>query len=406
MLNRRSFLTSAAGSLLGVSVLGASGAKPLGKKLILLWMEGGPSQLDTFDPKPGTDHGGPFASLETAVSGIRISEHLPNVAREMKSIALIRSMTSKEGNHPRARYLLHTGYPPSGSVRHPGIGSVVSHELGKEEQPMPTFVSIGGFPIGSGFLGTRCAPFMLQEAGKVHPNIEPPAGVDGERQSRRLRVLQKLDDGFKERAPEWTEAHAIARDKALAMMRSEEAKAFDIQREPEKVRASYGDTAFGKGVLMARRLIEAGVEAVEVSLKGWDTHEDNFDRVKDLCAELDPAMSSLVRDLRERGLLDDTLVVWMGEFGRTPRVNPRKGRDHFPKAYSVALAGCGIRGGQAVGATSKDGTELLERPVLVPDLFATIYQCLGVKRDRVFSTPQGRPISIVAEGGAPIRELV
>jgi hypothetical protein len=415
MIDRRSFMTCALSGWAGAAVLSnfaglgralAAQNEQLGKRLIVLWMEGGPSQIDTFDPKPGTEHGGPFTPRESSVSGIRVSEHLPLVAREMKSMAVVRSVTSKEGNHPRARYLLHTGYSPAGTVKHPGIGSVVCRQLGSEQQAMPAFVSIGGMPIGSGFLGSRYAPFSLEDAGKMRPNIEAPQGVDHVRYGRRLAMLSMLEDGFKKSAAEYTDAHAVTREKALSLMRSEHSKAFDISSEPAKVRAAYGESAFGSGVLMARRLVEAGVQVVEVALKGWDTHEDNFDRVKDLCRDLDPAMATLIKELRERGMLDDTLVVWMGEFGRTPRVNPRNGRDHFPRAYSVALAGGGIRGGQVVGETSKDGMEVRDRPVTVPELFATIYRALGVPLDHVFQTPQGRPISIVDSGGVPMKELI
>jgi hypothetical protein len=408
-IDRREFLSfAAAGAFSGFFGLpnALAASKNRTKKLIVLWMEGGPSQLDTFDPKPGTTQGGPFGALSTPVAGVRISEHLPTVAKEMKSLAVVRTMTSKEGNHPRARYLLHTGYPPGGAVHHPGIGSVVAHELADDAVPLPAFVSIGGLPIGSGFLGANSAPYMIPDPAKTQPNLHLPKGIDEERLSRRMSLLSVLEDGYKKDAPEWTNAHSIMRARAQRMMRSEEVRAFDISEEPEKVREAYGDSMFGRGALVARRLVESGVRAVEVALKGWDTHEDNFDRVKDLSKALDPAMGSLIRELRERGLLEDTLVVWMGEFGRTPLINGKSGRDHFPRAYSVALAGAGIQGGVCVGETSADGMEIARRPVTVPELFATIYHCLGVKLDRVFSTPQGRPIPIVGDGGKPIAELV
>jgi uncharacterized protein (DUF1501 family) len=411
-LDRRDFLGVAAGAFSGFfglrAALAAAGRTVAanGKRLIVLWMEGGPSQIDTFDPKPGTAHGGPFSALATAASGIRIAEHLPLVAKEMKSISIIRTMTSKEGNHPRARHLLHTGYPPGGAVHHPGLGSVVAHEIGSAESPLPAFVSIGGLPVGSGFLGPQFAPYLVPDPGKSQSNLRPPKDIDDARLERRLSLLDALDAGFAKRAPEHASAHAVMRERALRMMRSDEVRAFDISEEPSGVRAAYGDTPFGRGSLAARRLVESGVRAVEVALKGWDTHEDNFDRVRTLSRELDPAMSALIGDLRRRGLLEDTLVVWMGEFGRTPAVNGKNGRDHYPRAYSVALAGCGVRGGTVVGETSADGMEVRDRPVTVPELFATIYRCLGLDLGRTFATPQGRPIPIVAEGAKPIAELV
>lgn len=415
-LDRRQFLRAsfAAGLTAGTAAqlatlraaLASAPAPARQKRLILLWMEGGPSQLDTFDPKPGSAGGGPFGAIRTAADGIRIAEHLPKLAREMKSVALIRTMTSREGNHPRARYLLQTGYAPGGAVHHPGIGSVVAHELGPEEAPLPSFVSLGGFPVGSGFLGPQVAPFQVQDPGRAPPSLHPPGNVDGTRAERRLALLAAVEHGFGEAAPEVAAAHGVMRARALRMMRSEASAAFDIAAEPGAVREAYGDDAFGRAVLVARRLVEAGVPAVQVTLKGWDTHQDNFARVQALSGALDRAMAGLIADLRARGLLDETLVVWMGEFGRTPVINERVGRDHFPRAYTVALAGAGLRGGVAVGETSEDGKEIRDRPVTVPELFATIYRALGVDLGRVFGSPEGRPVPIIAQGAAPIRELI
>jgi uncharacterized protein (DUF1501 family) len=282
---------------------------------------------------------------------------------------------------------------------------VVSHALSTADQPLPAYVTNGGAPVGSGFLGAPHAPFLVQDPAKMRPDLGYPDRVDPKRYERRLGLLEALEGRFEQDAPAIVPAHEVTRKNALAMMRSGKTEAFDISKEPQKVRDAYGENPFGRGVLLARRLIESGVQAVEVTLSGWDTHEDNFDRVRNLCSVLDPAMSSLIRDLRERGLLDDTLVVWMGEFGRTPKINGKKGRDHFPKAHTVALAGAGVPGGCAIGATSADGMEVRDHPVAVPDLFATIYRRLGIDLGRVFAAPSGRPVPIVGPGGAPVREL-
>ena len=390
---------------LGLSSLFAQPAKAKARSCIVLWMAGGPSQLDTWDPKPGRATGGEFKTIGTAVDGIEISEHLPNVASEMKQLAVIRSMTSREGNHRRARYLAHSGYPPQGPTRHPSLGAIVSKALASKDVELPPFVSLNGPSLGPGLLGVDFAPFVVRDPSRPIENLEYPSGVTQARFDERLALLSKLETEFQtshrgeEAAGHWTMV-----EKAVQLMRSPAIDAFDLSLEDQRHRESFGLNPFGQGCLAARRLVERGVRYVEVELGGWDTHQDNFETTRSLMAALDPAMSGLIRDLRERGLLESTLVVWMGEFGRTPKINRRGGRDHYPQVWSVVLAGGGVAGGQVIGATDAEGYEIRERPVTVPDLFASICHSLGIDPQGVNYSSLGRPIQVTDEG-KPLPEL-
>jgi hypothetical protein len=377
------------------------------RSCILLYMEGGPSQLDTFDPKPGRPTGGPYQAIETTVSGVRISEHLPRLARQMKRLALVRSLTSKEGNHNRARHLMHTGYPPQGGVDHPAFGSLVAQDRAQEARvaQLPGYVTIGGPGEDAGFLGAGFSPFPVLNPTKPTRNLNLPRGVDRARFDARMDLWRGLEDGFA--AVHDSSLVAGQRDvgeRAVALMRAPGAAAFDLSPEPDAVRQAYGDSPFGCGCLMARRLVTEGVPFVEVMLKGWDTHDNNFPRVRELSGVLDQAMSALLDDLSARGLLQSTLIVWLGDFGRTPRINERGGRDHFPAASSVVLAGGGITGGTVVGATSADGDEIVAQPVTVPHLYRSIAWAMNLDADRTRLSPSGRPLKTV-DGGALIPGL-
>jgi uncharacterized protein (DUF1501 family) len=414
---RREFLRLSIGGTLGFLLAGrtealgalaqaAAAGQARADHLIVLWMTGGPSQLDTFDPKPGTETGGPFQAIDTAVAGIQVSEHLPQVAKEMRDLAVVRSMTSKEGNHQRARYLLHTGYPPQGTVAHPAFGSVVASERGKPEFDLPNFISIGGPAHSAGFLGVAHAPYVIDSPMRPPENLAAHAGVDRARADARHELLAAVDRSFGLRGgQEEARAHGAVYAKAVRMMRSPLAKAFDLTEEKPELRAAYGQNTFGQGCLLARRLVEVGVPVVEVNQNGWDTHRNNFDETKGLMKVLDPGYATLLADLRSRGLLERTLVVWMGEFGRTPRINGNAGRDHFPRAWTAVLGGGGIRGGQVVGATAPDGSEVRDRPVTVPDLFATLCVALGLDPEKENVSPQGRPIAYSDKGKA-VAELL
>ncbi|ADB16799.1 protein of unknown function DUF1501 [Pirellula staleyi DSM 6068] len=386
--------------------LQAEDLRKRGKACILLWMGGGPSQFETWSPKPGTSTGGETKAIETSVAGIQISENMPNVAKQMQEICLIRSMNSREGAHPRATYLMHTGYLPTSSVKYPTLGSLVSKEIGDATSELPSFVRIGlgrGLDGGAGLLGVDFDPFSLQAAGRLPDNTALTTSET--RFDRRLRLLSQIEGDYAQQGGRQVVSdHQKVYAQTAKMIKSPEMKTFELSGESAKTREAYGSSNFGKGCLLARRLIESGVTFVEVTHGNWDTHDDNFARSKELCGGMDQPYAALLADLKARGLLDSTLVVWMGEFGRTPRVNPRAGRDHYPKAFSVALSGCGVKGGQVIGATNKTGEEVTDKPVGVSDLLRTICHRLEIDADKENMSSIGRPIKLV-DGGEVIQEV-
>jgi hypothetical protein len=415
VVNRRTFMRSLAAGAAGLSMLGwkdaltahAEELRKRGMACILLYMRGGPSQMETFDPKPGTPNGGPTKAIDTAVKGIQVAENWSKVAAAMKDIAIIRSMTNKEGEHQRASYQMHTGYIPAGSVKYPSIGSIVASEIGPKEFDLPHFVSIGnrGSSIGSGFLGMQYAPFIVNNPSAMPNNVTLPQGINDNRFGRRVDLLNQLEEDFASTggAPR-VEDHKGIYENASQMVRSPRVKAFDVSQEKDAIRDRYGKSSFGQGCLLARRLVETGVTFVEVEANGWDTHDNNFERVKTLSESVDPGFAALVGDLKDRSMLDKTLVIWMGEFGRTPKINGRTGRDHFPRAFNVALAGGGVKGGQVIGSTSPDGAEVKNRPVSVGDLFTSFYQALKINPRKENMSSLGRPIKLIDNGSA-VKEL-
>jgi hypothetical protein len=316
-------------------------------------------------------------------------------------------MTSKEGSHPRATFLLHHGYLPMGGVKFPTLGSHVAQQIGTPGFDLPSFVRIGGRGTdagGAGFLGVDFDPFILQNP-EAKPENTQPATRD-ERYARRMKMLEQVEANFgKVEGTDLVADHQKLIKKSSKMILSPKMEAFDLGREPEKMHDAYGRTKFGAGCLLARRLVESGVTFVEVNQDGWDTHDNNFERTKTNNGTIDQPMAQLVTDLKQRGMLEKTLVIWMGEFGRTPRINARGGRDHYPRAFNVALAGGGIRGGQVVGETDAGGEDVTKRPVSVSDLFRTIYTTLGINADHENMSRIGRPIKIV-DGGQVIHELL
>lgn len=434
--HRRDFLRMSLAGALGVSGSGWMGklaratqdAAPQ-KACILLWMPGGPSQTDTFDLKPLHKNGGPFKEIDTAAPGVRISEHLPGLSQEMKDIAIIRSLTSTEGDHGRAANIMLTGYKEQEAVKYPVLGSLVAKELGRQDNELPNFVSISssqaifGTMAGEGFLGPQYAPLSVSgnsnnpqaRANLAIEFLAPPRKVDKTQTENRFKMLQLVQDGFSERFEgDSVAAHRSNYEKAERLVRSQAKHAFRLDEEDAQLRDAYGRNRFGQGCLLARRLVERGVPFVEVSLNGtqgnaaasWDTHADNFNQVKALSQVLDPAWSTLMRDLRDRGMLEHTLVVWMGEFGRTPVINPNGGRDHFPIAWSTVLGGAGIRGGQAYGSSGPDGMKVVDKPVKGPELIATICAALGIDPKKENFTDEGRPIPIVERGTEPVKDLL
>jgi hypothetical protein len=414
VIGRRGFLRGitaasiAAGTLSwrDLVTLKAAELNKRGKACILLWMQGGPSQFETFSPKPGHANGGDTKAIGTSVSGIQISENFPEVARMMHEAAIIRSMTSKEGSHPRATYLLHTGYLPTASVKYPSFGSLVAQQIAHPELDLPAFVRVGGRlqnTSGGGILGVEFDPFVMPEAGKVPTNAAPATEV--QRYTRRLDLLGRLETPYAAGgAAEEVAEHQKLYQKASRMILSTQMKAFELDSESAEIREGYGTTTFGNSCLLARRLVETGVPCVEVVVNGWDTHFDNFPRVKELTSQVDRPLAYLLTDLKQRGMLDSTLVVWMGEFGRTPKINPRAGRDHYPKAFNMLMAGGGVRGGQVIGATDESGADVSDRPVTVPDLFQTFCKSLAINPAIENIAPNGRPIKIV-DGGQVVQEL-
>lgn len=385
--------------------LHADDLKKQGMSCILLWMAGGPSQFETFDPKPGHDNGGATKAIDTSVAGIQLAENLPQLAKQMNDLCLIRSMTGKEGSHPRASFLMQTGYLPTAAIKYPAIGASVAKEIGDPEHDLPGFVRIGRSQAGAGggFLGVNYDPFVVNGAGGPPENAT--LASSSARFDKRLALLGQVEGGFAARGGEKeVEDHRQLYQQAAKMITSPKMEAFDLGKESSKTKTAYGSGSFASGCLLARRLVEAGVTFVEVTLNGWDTHRDNFTASKRLCEQFDQPMAQLIRDLKERGRLEKTLVLWMGEFGRTPRINPNQGRDHFPRAYSVVMAGGGVKGGQVIGETSKGGDEVKNRPVSVVDLMQTIYHGLKIDANKERHTSIGRPIKVV-DGGKPVKEV-
>ena len=431
-LGRRQFLQAGAVGL-GVGVSGwfrtladqAKDRKPK-KACILLWMYGGPSTIDLWDLKPGHKNGGPYKAIETKAKGLHISEHLPKLAEWGQQLGIVRGMTTKEGDHQRATYQMRTGNLPLGGIRFPSVGSLVSKELGEPTNELPNSISIApqrfffGESSGAGFLGPNYDPLIIGENNFGQPvaaadidqvlkvrNLDRSKDVSKTHSDSRLELLRTMQTDFAQSRPSSTTAgHTSAYDRAIRLMQSESGQVFDLTQEKDKVRDSYGRNLFGQGCLLARRLVEKGVPFVEVSLGNWDTHSNNFDAVKTLSTTLDTAWGTLMSDLKDRGLLDSTLILCMGEFGRTPSINPSKGRDHYPNAWSAVLAGGGIKGGQAIGKTSVDGTTVEEHPTSTVDLLATTCTLLGIDHTKQNMSNVGRPIDIVDKHAEVLKELV
>lgn len=410
-LDRRSFLTLAGLSWLTpvghLLARQAESSRRPARSVIFLWLGGGPSQLETFDPHPNTDIAAGTKAVATAARGIQLAAGLPQLAERMDQVALVRSMVSKEGDHERGTYVMKTGYRPDPTVEHPSIGAICCHELPADGTEIPRHVSIltGRWPSRGGYLGGEFDAFQVGDPSGELPDVA--SAVAGDRDAARVRDLDVLEDAFAQgrRRRVTATRHRDVLGRARVMMGSAQLGAFDVSKEPARVREAYGDSPFGRGCLAARRLIEVGVRCVEVTLDGWDSHANNHEICSGLNAQLDPAFAALLKDLAERGLLEDTIVICGGEFGRTPKVNLVGGRDHWPEGFSLAIAGGGLRGGIAVGATDPEGKQPPERPILIEDLHATVLTALALDPARVNIAPAtGRPIKLSA--GKPIRELL
>jgi hypothetical protein len=419
-ISRRDFAAKTASSLLGVGLLGnsltsksfaafedASKLKqiPTAKNVIYLYMSGGQSHMDTWDVKEGVETAGPTKPFKTSADGVRISEYLQRTAQQMHHATIINSLSSTQGAHEQGNYMMHTSYELRGTIRHPSMGAWLNVFQGGGNSTLPNFVFIGNDSRhpGAGFFPAAQAPLFVSNPENGLKNVKP--SVTEDKFQARMKLADELDKDFRSTFQQRNvKAYTDMYDDAIAMMKSEDLKAFDLTEEPGDVRAAYGKEAFGQGCLLARRLVERGVRFVEVSLGGWDTHNANFVAVPERCETLDKGLSSLISDLHNRGLLQDTLVVVTTEFGRTPDINTNAGRDHYPKAFSAVMFGGGVKGGHVYGKTDKEGREVVENKMKVQDFNASIAYALGLPLDHVMYSPSKRPFTI-ADKGQPIPNL-
>lgn len=420
-MSRRHFMKHLAGaSAMALPAIGFTNAlqanadelKKKHKACIMLWMGGGPSTMDIWDLKPGATTGGEFSPISTS-GDVQICEHMPMMAKQMHHMAIVRSMSTREADHNRGRYYMHTGYVPSTTVEHPSYGAVVAHEL-VDQVPnleIPPFIAVGGGSVGPGFLGMTYAPFVVDSNGDVR-NLK--FDLDQTRLQQRMLTLRAIEKNFIDQSRgEVPKDHAKILDKTLSLMTSKQMAAFKVDKEPKEVLERYGvaggagmgrNPGFARGCLMARRLVEEGVPFVEVDLGGWDNHANIFSTLETKLPQLDQSMSALIEDLDQRGMLQDTAIVWMGEFSRTPRINGNTGRDHWARSWSVVVGGAGMKGGQAIGATNADGTEVATDPYSSEDVMASVLKALGVSLEKTFTSKNNRPMKI-ANSGHVIKEL-
>ena len=433
VLRRRDFLRVGSLSLLGISLsqflrleknlaLGSNNAQTKAQSCILLWLEGGPSQVDTWDPKNNSS----FRPISTNVPGIQISELLPKVAKRMDKLAIIRSMHTLENNHPQATHYAATGHQPNPAMRFPSLGSIVAKELVSRNNVPPYVLtpSTGNDTFmldhfGAAFIGNQYDPMALPDPSSKNfkvPDLRLPKTVTAERLQDRLSFRRVVEQIYRNKIEEMElSGMDIFTEQALNMVLTPSVqKAFDLSTETTKTKEAYGLDSFGQSVLLARRLVEAGsrfVTAAGYKYNEWDTHGDNDKRHKDhLVPTFDRTFSVLLDDLDQRGLLESTIVIAMGEFGRGPSINPGNGRDHWPQCWSLVLGGGGIRGGQVVGSSDEQGGYVVDRVITIGDLFATIYKALGIDWEKTYMTPIGRPIKIANSlgdaTGIPIKEII
>jgi uncharacterized protein (DUF1501 family) len=415
-MSRRQFLASATvgtAGLLGFSgMIEPAAARELAtaqKHVLLIWLNGGVSQLETWDPKPGTDTGGPFQAIPTSVPGTHICELLPYTAQQMHRLALVRGINTAEDEHGRGAYLMHTGRRTDPAREYPHLGSAMAKLLGSERCPLPGYIHIsprggGGFnKKDAAFLGPRYASVTLRD-GKPPENLLRPASLteDADRQRNELRV--HADHRFMQhRRTAETEAYMQSYEQAAQLM--ERRAVFDISREPPQAVDRYGKHDFGRHCLLARRLLESGVTFVKVTHTNYDTHHENFDFHIEQLGEFDQPFATLLDDLAQSGLLQHTLVIVMAEFGRTPRINRNYGRDHWSHAWSVALAGCGVKGGAVVGKTNANGTAVTDREVNSGHLFHTYFRALGLSPKKRYYVHE-QPIPMTDPKASAIEEIL
>ena len=419
--NRRKFMEGTAKALLGVGALGmtkraGAAAGPglalpprigAAKHIIYLYMDGGMSHLDTFDTKPKHKYQGPTKTVDTNVDDIKLSGLLPSLATQADKLAIVNSMTSTAGAHVQGNYFMHTSYDPRATIRHPGLGAWALKYKGRMNPNLPGSVFIGGnsrINGGGGFFEPQYEPLAIKNPNSGLKNSKL-RGMDQQQLDEDLELASQFDAEFHQRYDvKQVRAYTQMYDDAVRIMQSKDLQAFDLREEDSATRARYGSDAFGQGCLLARRLIEHDVRAVEVSYEGWDMHHSMFITGPEKCAILDKAMGALLTDLERIGKLDDTVVVLTTEFGRTPRINENSGRDHHPQAFSSVLAGGGFKGGTVYGKTDEGGENVIENPVKIPDFNATIAYAMGLPLDQVLYSPSKRPFT-VAHKGEPVLDL-
>ncbi len=409
-LTRRRMLSMTGATLLGMpiaQVLARAGTASPAKAehVILFWNGGGMSHVDTWDPKPGRPVQGELDAIKTSADGVQISSIFPKLAKQMHHCALVRSINGNNGDHGRATYQLQTSYNPSPNLLHPGIGSVVVHEREKLGE-LPQFITISGQSHRAGYLGQRCEAYYVGRPGERDPYLAFPAGITQMRGNKRLEILARMNQkqGVRPGAGDH-QAVQTATQEAVNLMRSPALKAFELDKEDPKTLERYGDTEFGRGALLARRLVETGVRFVQINRGGFDTHTNNFPAMEAHGETMDPALASLIEDLAASGKLAKTLVIMLSEFGRTPVINAQAGRDHHASCFSCFMAGGGIKGGQVIGKSDQDAMQPAERPVKPEDLHATVCHALGIDHKKEVNTPLERPMRLVADGAKPVSEL-
>ena len=376
-------------------------AKGMAKNVILMWMGGGPSHLDTFDPKPGTPQSGGVGAIEAA-DGLQISEKFPKLAKQGKNLLVLRGVSSKEGDHGQASHLMHTGYREQSGVAFPSLGSIVCAEAKDGPQSeLPSYVALNGGGGGPGFYGASYGPFSIG-AGQAIPDLK--ADISASVIDQRRALLDGLDKHYADQnGASLAVEHRQTYERAIKLSRSPLAKLFEIKGDDMKKMEGYGTSGFGRACYTAKRLItQGGVRFVEIDQGGWDTHANVDKATRGLCNEIDTPFARLVEELAADGLLESTLIIWMGEFGRTPDINAGLGRDHYPHCYSIAMAGGGVKGGQAVGKSNKTGHEPDGKAIVVPDFFYSVCDACGINATKIRESADGRPIQVVDRGAKPV----
>jgi uncharacterized protein (DUF1501 family) len=419
-LHRRTFLggllaSGAAASLAlpGVSLAGelpaADALKQQNKRALFIWLAGGASQFEMWDPKPGRDTGGPFRTVQTTIPGYHVCELMPKLAARMNKLAVVRSLNTKISEHFQAAELISTGWPKEPALEHPEIGVILAKELALQESLLPDYVSLFTTTEGrrrpeTGFLSRRHGALLLEDS--LQPkNIDLPAGLTSEQHAARESLRSALSSQFAEQraGSDLVQGYNAAYSRVRGLMQSD--RLFNLDQEPADARDRYGKTPFGQHCLLARRLLEAGVPMVKVARGFWDSHHDNFESHRELVPDFDNVLSVLLDDLDERGLLDSTLVFVLSEFGRTPKINQDVGRDHYADAWSFAAAGCGIRGGAVYGKTDEDGVKVVEGEANAGDVAATIFKAVGIDPNKHYQVGQ-RPVPLAKEDSQPIEAIL